>query len=74
MTKTAQTAPLKNGTRIAKTNSAPEGDIHPDGALGTVYESLGPADNGGYGYMVGFDQTPGRRVFVAGTRLKAFSD
>lgn len=61
--------PIPNGTLVRKTNTK-AGDTHQDGALGRVKSSIGPADDGVYGYFVEWNSLPGLPVFIAGTRIQ----
>lgn len=66
---------MNQGTRVEKVNSKP-GDSHQDGALATVL-SRWPAepnpitDRLGFAYFVEWDDMPGERIFIAGTRIRA---
>lgn len=61
--------PIPNGTLVRKTNTK-AGDVHQDGALGRVKSSVGPTNDGSYGYFVEWNSTPGVGVFVAGSRIR----
>ncbi len=65
--------PIPFGTRVQKINSKPE-DHHRDGATARVLNAIGPAEEssgagGTYGYIIEFDDAPGSRYFIAGTRI-----
>lgn len=57
-----------NGTRVCKLGSDP-GDTHKDGAPATVVGSVGPDEDGTFGYFVRWDDLPDLHVFCTGTRL-----
>jgi hypothetical protein len=67
------------GARIEKIRSKPE-DTHRDGALGRVVEAIGPTPPdcqvpGVWGYFVEWNDFPGVKVFIAGTRIRpVFTD
>ena len=75
-TKNQAEGALPNGTRIEKVNSEP-GDGHPDGAVGTVIGSIGPAVIPGfpdrYVYFVVWDEAPGAGLPVGIRELKVKS-
>jgi hypothetical protein len=60
---------LPNGTRFRKGKTNP-GDIHPEGARGTICGSCGPFAHEGsprvFAYLVAFDDTPSAYVFIHG--------
>lgn len=56
-----------NGTRVQKVQTTDRGDLHPNGAFGTVRGSIGAG--GLIGYFVEWDDLPGLPVFVGAPRL-----
>lgn len=62
-----------NGTRVSKCNDEPT-DAHKEGDAATVIGSMGPDPEGGFGYFVEWDDTPGVPCFIAGRRLERFND
>lgn len=70
MSQTPRTARYALGARVEKINTVPGSDAHHDGALATVAEVMGPTTDGTYGYMVVWDDLPGVKVFIAGSRLR----
>ena len=61
---------LASGTRVRKVNSVP-GDIHQDGALGTVVGSLKGPDGTAAVYSVEWGDLPGVPVGIASHRVVA---
>jgi hypothetical protein len=59
---------LEVGDIVEKINSDPV-DIHKNRAQGRVVKVLGDGSMG-YGYFVIWNDTPGLRVFISGTRVR----
>jgi hypothetical protein len=58
-----------NGSRVEKV-SFEKGDFHSVGAMATVVGSVGPVEEGEYGYFVRWDDLADAACFVRGRKLR----